>query len=118
MRSVIVTSALLGATLLFAAPGTARASEILEFTVPFSFLVNNETFPAGQYTIEEGPLGNPSVLLIRGMHTPDAAFVTTHEAGGQGPKQPALQFERHENQYRLTNVWESPHEGQTIVVRK
>jgi hypothetical protein len=110
-------SALLGATLLLA-PGTARASEILEVNIPFSFLVNHETFPAGHYAIEEGPLGNPSVLLIRGMNTPQATFVTTHAASGHGPSQPSLQFERHENQYRLANIWESRNEGQTVVAPK
>jgi len=116
MRSAIVTSALLGASLL--ASGTARASEILEFNVPFPFQVNHETFPAGRYTVEEGPLGNTSVLLIRGMNTPQAAFVTTHDAAGQGPKHPSLQFQRHDNQYRLANIWESPKEGQSIIAQK
>jgi hypothetical protein len=117
MRSAIVTSALIGATLLIAS-GTARASEVLEFNVPFPFLVNHETFPAGHYTVEEGPLGNTSVLLIRGTNTPQATFVATHTASGQGPSHPTLQFERHENQYRLSSIWESSKEGQTIIQRK
>lgn len=117
MRSAILTSAMLGAFLLLAS-GSARAAEILEVNVPFSFLVNNETFPAGHYAVEEGPVGGPSVLLIRGMHTPQACFVTTHAAGGHGPNQPALQFELHENQYRLSNIWESPNEGQSIAAHK
>jgi hypothetical protein len=108
---------MLGAFLLLAS-ASARAAEILEVNVPFSFLVNNETFPAGHYVVEEGPIGGPSVLLIRGMHAAQSCFVTTHAAAGRGPNQPALQFERHENQYRLSNIWESPNEGQSIVERK
>ena len=114
MRSAIVKSAMLGASLLLAS-GTARAAEVLEVTVPFPFLVNNHTFPAGHYRIEEDSLAGPSVLLIRGMHTPQATFVLTQTASGRGPNKPALQFERYENQYRLSNVWESPTDGQSVV---
>jgi len=42
----------------------------------------------------------------------------TREAGGQGPSKPALQFEHRENQFRLSNIWESPTEGQTIIEHK
>ena len=116
MRSAIVKSAMAGAVLLLAS-GTARASD-LRVNVPFSFLVNNEMFPAGQYLIEEDTAAGPSVILIRGMHTPAAAFVLTHTASGRGPGGPALQFERHENQYRLSNIWESPVEGQNVATHK
>ena len=114
MRSAILKSAMMGAVLLIAS-GTARASELVVVNVPFPFMVNNEMFPAGHYTIEEDDLTGPSVLFIRGLHTPEAAFVLTRAASGQGPKQPALQFERHDNQYRLSNVWESPDQGQRLV---
>lgn len=117
MRSTILTSAMAGAALLLAS-GTARASEILEVNVPFSFLVNNRMFPAGHYMIAEDDVTGPSVLFIRGMHTPQAAVVLTRAASGHGPNGPALQFERHDNQYRLSNVWESPTEGQTLVNQK
>ena len=116
MQSAILKSAMAGAVLLLAS-GTARASE-LEVNVPFSFLVNNEMFPAGRYMVEQDTVAGPSVILIRGMHTPQAAFVLTHTASGRGPGGPALQFERHENQYRLSNIWESPVEGQSVVTRK
>jgi hypothetical protein len=117
MRSAILTSAIVGAALLVAS-GTARASELLEVNVPFQFLVNNQMFPAGHYMVEEDTTGGPSVLLIRGMHTPQGAFVLTRAASGPGPSQPALRFERHENQYRLSSVWESPSQGQTVVTQK
>jgi hypothetical protein len=117
MRSAILKSAMAGAVLLLAS-GTARASDILEVNVPFSFLVGREMFPAGHYLVEEDSLAGPSVLIIRGMLTPQAAFILTETAAGPGPDKPALQFEHRENQYRLTGVWESPREGQTVVNRK
>lgn len=116
MRSVMLKTAMLGAALLLAS-GTARAA-VLEVDVPFPFVVNHETFPAGRYQLEQDVLAGPSVMIIRGMHTPQAAIIATHEAGGQGPSKPALQFEHRENQYRLQNIWESPTEGQSIIQHK
>jgi hypothetical protein len=114
MRSGILKSAMAGAALLFGS-GTARASDILQVNVPFSFLVGGESFPAGHYMVEEDTLAGPAVLLIRGMHTRQAAFVLTRAASGRGPHQPALEFTHRENQYRLSNVWESPGDGQHVV---
>ena len=54
MRSVMLKSAMLGAAFLLAS-GTARAAN-LEVNVPFSFIVNHETFPAGRYQIEQDSL--------------------------------------------------------------
>jgi hypothetical protein len=116
MRSVMLKTAMLGAAFLLAA-GTARAAS-LEVNVPFPFIVNHETFPAGRYQLEQDVLAGPSVMIIRGMHTPQAAIVATHEAAGHGPSMPALQFEHRENQYRLENIWESPTEGQSIIQHK
>jgi hypothetical protein len=116
MRSVMLKTVMLGAAVLLVS-GTARAAT-LDVNVPFSFTVNHETFPAGRYQIEEDSLAGPTVWTIRGMNTPQAAIIVTHEAGGRGPAKPSLQFERRENQYRLQNIWESPTEGQSIIEHK
>jgi hypothetical protein len=117
MRSAIVKSAMVGAALLVAS-GTARASDVVEFNVPFAFHVNNETFPAGRYMVQKNDMAGSSVLLIRGMHTPQSTFVMTHAADGHGPGEPTLQFEHRENQYRLSTIWESQSDGQTIIARR
>ena len=117
MRSAILTSAMAGVVLLVAS-GTARASDVLEVNVPFSFQVGSEQFPAGHYMVQEDSFTGPSVLLIRGMHTRQTAFVLTETAAGQGPGRPALEFEHRENQYRLTGVWEALGEGQALITHK
>jgi hypothetical protein len=89
----------------------------MEVNVPFPFLVNGREFPAGQYKVEEEAFG-PSVLLIRGVHNDKAAFVATAPVTAGSPGQSALLFERHENQYRLTSVWESASEGQSVIQRR
>ena len=117
MRSVTLKTAMLGAAAFLLVSGTARAAN-LEVNVPFSFMVNHEAFPAGRYQIEEDSLAGPSDWTIRGLNTSQAAIIVTHEADGRGPSKPALQFEHRENQYRLSSIWESPTEGQSIVEHK
>jgi hypothetical protein len=111
---------LAGAFLLVAgAAANAAASNVVEVKVPFSFVVNGRSFPAGQYMVERDDM-SPSVLLIRGEkgnHT--ATFVSTMAAGGPDPagSAPALVFTHDENQYRLSSVWEAGGEGWSVTRR-
>jgi hypothetical protein len=45
-------------------------------------------------------------------------LVATVPAGDRGPGEPALLFERYENTYRLTSIWESGIEGQSVIQRR
>ena len=121
MRSIMTKSVVLaGAFLLVAgATGNAAASNVVDIKVPFSFVVNGESFPAGRYMVERDD-SSPSVLLIRGEHgNHSAAFVSTMAAGGHDPAgtAPALVFTHDENQYRLSSVWESGSEGWKLTGR-
>lgn len=108
---VIVFGALLcvGAT-----AGIARAQDTLEVKVPFPFLVNGHTMPAGNYTISRDSMAS-SVFLIRGDKA--GTFVATVPSGGHDPagNRPSLQFVRHENQYKLSSIWESANDGLVLV---
>ena len=117
MRSTLTKSLIgaLAAVLLTA--GVASAADVLQAKVPFPFEVNGHSFPAGQYTIERSGT-SPSVFVIRGEDgkTARAAFVATRPAGNHAPADmPALQFKKSENEYKLSAVWESRSEGQTVV---
>jgi hypothetical protein len=120
MRSIMSKSAVVaGAFLLVAgAAANAAASDLVaEVKVPFSFVVNGRSLPAGQYMVERDDLSSP-VLLIRGEKgTHAATFVSTTPAGGQDPAgtAPVLTFTRHENQYRLSSVWESGSQGWNVT---
>jgi hypothetical protein len=121
MRSILRRSVIVaGAILVFAGGVTnASASSIMEVKVPFPFVVNRQIFPAGEYRIERGDTST-SILLIRGEHAKHAGmFAMTIPASGQDPAgwKPALTFTRSENQYRLTDVWESGTQGVTIIGR-
>ena len=120
MLSVMKKSVLLVGAFLVLGGGTARAavSDVVEVKVPFPFVVNRQAFPAGEYRLEWDM--SSSVLLIRGEkanHT--GGFVMTRPASGQDPAgtKPALTFTRHEDQYRLSGVWESSSEGWSVTGR-
>ena len=115
MRKMMRNAVLIAGAILVCAGGTARAStwNVVEANVPFSFVVNGQTMPAGKYMVQRDDMAS-SVLLIRGEGNNHAsAFVSTTPDGGHAPagSQPALTFKRHENQYRLASVWESGSQG-------
>ena len=105
MRSLIGKAVVLAAVFVVLGVGSARAST-MEVKVPFPFVVQGRTLPAGQYRITNdgglvqfhGERGNQAVL-----------YVLTTPASGQDPAgdRPALTFTRHENQYRLHDIWQS-----------
>ena len=110
---------LAGAFLLFAG-ANANASEgyTFEVKVPFPFVVTGQTFPAGQYMVEEQAEG--SVLLLRGEKGNHAVtFVRATRATRPEPAgtEPALTFTRSENQYQLSSVWEPGSEGWSVIGR-
>jgi hypothetical protein len=110
-----------GWCILLCAGGTARAStsNVVEANVPFPFVVNGETLPAGKYLVQRDDMSS-SVLLIRGEgNNQMAAFVSTTPDGGHDPagSKPVLTFNRYANQYRLAGVWESGGEGWDVSAR-
>ena len=113
MKSIIKRAGLLAAAFVVCFGGSARAATV-EVNVPFAFVVQGKTLPAGQYRIEnDGPL-----VLLRGEKGNTAAmYVLANPAGGRDPagEKAALIFTRYETQYRLTDVWESGSQGLEIL---
>lgn len=113
MRFLIKKRALLAAAFMVLAAGSARAST-LEIKVPFEFVVNGQTLPAGQYLVND----SAGVVQLRGEKGNHASmFVLTTPASGHDPAgdSPAFTFRRYENQYRLTNIWQSGTQGREIT---
>ena len=120
MRSIVRKSVMLAGALLLFAGATANAAEgySFEVKVPFPFVVTGQTFPAGQYMVEEQAEG--SVLLLRGEKGNHAVtFVRATRATRPEPAgtEPALTFTRSENQYQLSSVWEPGSEGWSVIGR-
>jgi hypothetical protein len=117
MRKILMRSGLGALAVIVLTSGTAAAADVLEAKVPFPFVVNGQTMPAGQYTIERSEFGS-SVLLIRGERgNRVAAFVGVRPTGEKSPSsdRPALQFKKHENEYKLSAVWESAYDGVDVM---
>jgi hypothetical protein len=120
MRSIVRTSVMFAGALLLFAGANANAAEgySFEVKVPFPFVVTGQSFPAGQYMVEEE--ANGTSLLLRGEKGNHAVtFLTTIRASRQEPAgtDPALTFTRSENQYWLSSVWESGSEGWRVMGR-
>ena len=109
MWAVVKKSIVIGGLCLAGVSGTAYAgySDVLDVKVPFSFVVNGQTLPAGQYSIIRDDDAS-AVLILRGEHGNTASAIlntrppTYESANGN---RPALQFKKVENQYQLSNVW-------------
>ena len=121
MRSML-RIALVGATaLVVTAVGTARAdaTEVAQAKVPFAFVVNGRTLPAGTYTVERDETQSSTLLMLRNGKNQQGTFVSTTPDCGRDPagSRPTLSFRREGNQYRLTGIWETQGEGWDVVSR-
>jgi hypothetical protein len=122
MTSVFKTGIVLAGASLLALSGTAQAGmdTVVKANVPFAFVVSGKTMPAGRYRIQRDEL-SPSLLLIQGDEKRNhaAAFVLTIGDGGHDPagSKPVLTFNRVENTYQLTGVWDSQDNGVDVVTR-
>ncbi|MGE0450637.1 MAG: hypothetical protein AB7Q29_13780 [Vicinamibacterales bacterium] len=110
MRSLTIRAATVAAAalVLFAA-GSARAAT-LDVNVPFPFLVQGRTLPAGEYRITN-EAGLVELQGEKGNHA--NLYVLTMPADGHDPAgdTPALTFKHDDKQYRLTDIWESRTDG-------
>jgi hypothetical protein len=112
VKSIIRKAGILAAVLVVCAGAKARAATI-DVKVPFPFMVQGKTLPAGEYRLEN----DGAVVMIRSTKGNSAGlFVMTRPADGRDPAgdRPSLIFTRHETQYRLTDIWESDSQGLAI----
>jgi hypothetical protein len=119
MRNAIMKSSALAIVVLGLSAGSASATQTV-VKVPFSFIVQGRTLPAGEYSVEPVDDGS-SVLKIQPRHgnqKASAVFLTI-PAAGHHPlgDHPSVTFTRHENQYELSAVWDSATEGREVAVR-
>jgi hypothetical protein len=123
MQSFFRKEFILAGAMLLVASGTAHAGmdSVVRAKVPFPFVVNGQTLPAGKYVIQRDDL-SLGTLLIRSdeKSKPGGVFVTTIRDGGHDPAgkfKPVLTFKKVENQYRLASVWDGDDEGFDILGR-
>lgn len=98
MLNVVVTLSII---VTLAVAGFAGLSRPLKANVPFDFIVNGKTLPAGEYTIV--PSNSPGLLLIRTWETKQSAAVMTRGTV-EAKSKPSLVFRRYGNQYFLAKI--------------
>lgn len=115
-QSPVKRSLILAALLMSAAGGRAYAQDVVEVKVPFEFHVKNQTFRPGTYEVTMNA-ADSGVVSIRGDHGKAFAFALTIPASGHDPagEQPSLVFNRYENTYRLSQIWETGSLGREVT---
>jgi hypothetical protein len=97
---------------LLALSAVPAQAETVTANIPFSFIVNGKTLPAGRYAIDDakGPLfvkgATRSVIVL-------TMGVTTTERGT-----PRLVFHKAGDQYALSEAWTSETSGRQVPRRK
>ncbi len=97
---------LVGVLSLVLAAGSAFAqSSEIRFSIPFNFVVNHTTLPAGDYAVSTMGVG-AQVLVIRG--TSNNSIMATnanHVQASRPSKDTKLVFRRYGDRYFLAQVW-------------
>lgn len=76
------------------------------FKVPFAFTAGNQTFPAGEYTVQFRVNDNPFLLRMSDADNHNATYLQAYEKSGRTPASAGkLIFRRYGNEYFLGEVW-------------
>ena len=112
MKSIVKRAGMLAAAFIVGVGGSAQAGT-LEVKVPFPFVVNGKTMPAGEYRVESD---NEVVTFVGEKGTKATAVVLMTPADGHDPAgdTPSLSFTHDETQYRLVDVWASGTQGLAV----
>lgn len=103
MKYTVKFLGLLALILTFSAlPAAAQGKKSLILNAPFSFTVEQQTMPAGNYRI----LVEHGWLQIRSEDSKTAAMVLTLPVSGKSPEGIGqVVFHRYHNRYFLSQVW-------------
>jgi hypothetical protein len=97
--------AILSCILMPVVIGQARSTKNTDFEVPFEFIVKDQVFPAGKYSIARLSEGNPNLLIIKRVDGKERTVFLTHNSIDKEPHQPLLTFKRYEDKYYLESIW-------------
>ena len=92
--------------LMLTAVSVAAQSERTKVIIPFSFIVGEKTFPAGEYTVEPSRRDFDKVWLVQSKESDTSAFFTTIPVrANQTQEEAKLIFRRYGDQYFLWQIW-------------
>jgi len=98
---------LVGVLALLLAGGSAYAQSVrVSANVPFDFIVNGKTMPAGLYTINTVDASDTSALLIRSAQPKDNMIVLSQSVESlKAAKNTKLVFHQYGTRYFLSEIW-------------
>ena len=98
----------LGAALLIAAPAMAALDEPIQAKVPFSFVVEQKTLPAGTYIVEPADNSDPTALVLRTPDNKQRVVILAEESDMRvAPDRSELVFDEVGGKYFLCQVWQA-----------
>jgi hypothetical protein len=119
MKKLLGISTLLSLlVLLTAATSVSAQSQRARINIPFSFVVGQKSFPAGEYTVEPNSKDTLTVWSLKGENTKDAIVFTTNSVrSDRNNEQTNLVFSKYEDQHFLAQVWMAGDQnGRELVV--
>jgi hypothetical protein len=103
LGKVVVSMGLL--SLFSIMPLAAQITDSVRFTAPFSFYVGNVKMPPGSYTLSQPMDLNLSMLLVRGIDSPNSVAIGIIPTQSiQSPRQSLVIFEQYGNTLYLDRV--------------
>ena len=97
--------ALVGLGLLLATASASAQTAPLKANIPFNFIVNKTTLPAGEYTLQR--LGSSqTIMLIQNTESQITKVVLPNACASQHPSERTkLVFRRYGDRYFLAQIW-------------
>ena len=103
LRMLLMIALLSGAVSAYV---QAETQPLLKASIPFSFTVRDQSFPAGDYTISTVQVQARDIILLQSSDGKRASFVPTHSAYSLDPSaQTKLIFQHYGSEYFLSQVW-------------
>ena len=103
MRMLFTFALLLGAVSVYT---QAENVPFIKVSIPFNFTVDNQTLPAGDYTISDSALHAQSVIWLQSSDGEHIVVVSTHPRYALDPSaRTQLIFEHSGGEYFLSQLW-------------
>ena len=103
IRTLLTITLLLGAVSVYA---RAESRPLVKASIPFSFTVGNQSFPAGDYTISTVQPQSRDVIQLRSADGERVSFVFTLPSSSLDPSaQTKLIFQHYGSTYFLSQIW-------------
>jgi hypothetical protein len=110
MRKQFITSTfiLICLTTVLATTVNAQSKQRLEVTVPFQFVLNSRTLPAGKYVVERIDPAKPNMLVLKNTDEGTVFLILAQRVEKENPSETSnLVFLRRDNKLYLFQIWPS-----------